>query len=103
MLPLAAHSPVSVPGGAGDQCGGARDNVRLLLVMRNGAPAQVEEAGHGSTDCAICVQLCGVGSDALLPLYRIRVLRDMGLVLQCCFQRLSFGSFRGLPCQELRQ
>lgn len=103
MLPLAAQSAVPVPGGAGDECGGARDNVRLLLVVRNGGPAQVEKAGDGCADCAIRVQLCGVGSDAVLPLHRIRVLRDRGLVLQCCFQCLSFGSFCGLSCQELRQ
>lgn len=53
MLPLAVHLAVAIPGGARDQCLGARGNVRLLLAMRNWDSSMVEEVGDGFSDYSV--------------------------------------------------
>ncbi|CAB4267754.1 unnamed protein product [Prunus armeniaca] len=94
VLPVAAHVPVLVPGGARDQRVGARAHVRILFPVRGWDPTQVEAGGDGLPDRAVFVQLRGVGSDAVPAFLRVGLLRDLGLVLQCGLQCLSFGSFR---------
>lgn len=94
MLPLVVHLAVVAPRGARYQLRRAHADVRLLLAVRAGEAAAVEEGGDGLSDCAVRVQFCGVGFDAVLPFYGIGVLRDLGVVLQCGFQCFAFGAFR---------
>ncbi|CAL5377827.1 unnamed protein product [Camellia sinensis] len=94
VLPVALHITVSPPSGARYQRLRSHANVRILLIVRAGEASVVEEIGDRLSDYTVRVQLCGVGFDVVLSFHRIRVLRDLGLVLQCGFQRFAFGSFR---------
>lgn len=90
---MALDLAVLVSGGARDQRVGARAHVRLLLAVCFGDPTQVEAGCDGLPDCAVSVQLCGFRLDAVFAFFRIRVLRDLGMVLQCGFQCLTFVPF----------
>ena len=81
MLHMAPDFPISDAGGARYQCERARANVRLLLILHTGVASTVEALGDRRSDCAVRVQFWCFGFDAVLPFYRNRVLRDLGLVL----------------------
>ncbi|KAL4349571.1 uncharacterized protein DS421_10g293370 [Arachis hypogaea] len=94
VLPLAPNFAVSVPGGARDQRLRACAHVRLLLPQRARDPTAVEARRDGLPDRAVRVQLRRLRFDAVPALLRVRLLRDLGLVLQCGFQCFSFSPVR---------
>ena len=41
----------------------------------------METGRYGLPDCAVCFQLFDFGSDVVLAFFRVRVFRNLGLVL----------------------
>ncbi|GFY89339.1 GNS1/SUR4 membrane protein family [Actinidia rufa] len=64
------------------------------LFVRPGEEAVVEEIGDRLSDRAVRVWVCDVRFFAVSSFHRIRVLRDLELVLQHRFQRFAFGPLR---------
>ncbi|CAH9134252.1 unnamed protein product [Cuscuta epithymum] len=83
-------------------CGGgferrrARGDVRLLLAVRIGLSAAVEESGDGVSDRPVCVWVHGFRDDAVLSFYRVGLLRDMVLGLPCSVWRCASGTIHGV-------
>lgn len=103
MLCMALHIAVPVTGGPCYQRICPRANVRILSAVRTRVASMVEGFGHQLSDYTIRLQLHGLRFDAVLPFYRVGLLRILRLVFQCHFQRLPFGSFHQFSFQELCQ
>ncbi|CAH9134254.1 unnamed protein product [Cuscuta epithymum] len=96
VIPRDDDVPDSASGGGGYQRRRARGDVQLLFTLRIGLSAAVEEGGDGVSDHPVCVCFHDFRVDAVLSFYRVGLLRDMVVVLQCSVRRSTSGAVHGV-------